>query len=93
MTSGPQFKPCTDPPCKVHDTSAEEVSLHPRNGDGFHSSEKEKQASEPLVNEHNLNNDNPSLSNWSIDPQNPTNWSSTRKWTTIILLVATNFIA
>ncbi|KAF7949915.1 uncharacterized protein EAE97_003424 [Botrytis byssoidea] len=93
MTSGPQFKPCTDPPCKVHDTSAEEVSLHPHNGDGFHSSEKEKQTSEPLVDEHNLNNDNPSLSNWSIDPQNPTNRSSTRKWTTIVLLVVTNFIA
>ncbi|TGO49249.1 hypothetical protein BCON_0216g00230 [Botryotinia convoluta] len=93
MASAPQLTPCTDSPCEVYDTSAEEVSLHPSNGDVFHSLEKEKQTSEPLVNGHDLNNDNPSLSNWSIDPQNPTNWSSMRKWTTIILLVVTNFIA
>ncbi|TGO89293.1 hypothetical protein BPOR_0116g00190 [Botrytis porri] len=93
MAAGPQRTPCTDSPCDVHDTSAEEISLHPSNGDGFHSLEKEKQTTEPLVNEHDLNNDDPSLSHWSIDPQNPINWSSMRKWTTIILLVVTNFIA
>ncbi|KAF7958600.1 hypothetical protein EAE96_002140 [Botrytis aclada] len=93
MTSGPHLIPSTDSPCEVHDTSAEKVSLYPSSGDAFHSSEKEKQTSEPLVTEHDVNNDNTSLSYWSIDPQNPTNWSSMRKWTTVILLVVTNFIA
>lgn len=93
MTSGSQLTPCTNSLCEVHDTSAEEVSLHPSHGNVIHSSENEKQASELLATGHDFNNDNPSLSNWSIDPQNPTNWSSTRKWTTIILLVVTNFIA
>ncbi|KAK6614377.1 major facilitator superfamily transporter [Botrytis cinerea] len=93
MTSGSQLTPCTNSLCEVHDTSAEEVSLHPSHGNVIHSSENEKQASELLATGHDFNNDNPSLSNWSIDPQNPTNWSSPRKWTTIILLVVTNFIA
>ncbi|KAM3075818.1 hypothetical protein ACMFMG_007945 [Clarireedia jacksonii] len=30
---------------------------------------------------------------WEDDPQNPMNWASLRKWTTLMILIVTNFVA
>lgn len=93
MASELQLNAGTNANGEVNITHLEVTSLHPSDNDDFRSLDKEKQTPEPLVTERDLDNYDPTSSNWLIDPQNPINWSSTRKWTTVSLLVVTNFIA
>ncbi|ESZ98417.1 hypothetical protein SBOR_1198 [Sclerotinia borealis F-4128] len=74
-------------------TNPEAAFLQSSDNDVFQSSDKEKQTSEPLLTEGDLDSHDLTSSNWLSDPQNPINWSSMRKWTTVYLLVITNFIA
>lgn len=90
MSSRLPLTPGTDPIGEVHITVTEVSSLNPLNDDVL---DKKKQITEPIMHEHDLKNHDLTTINWSVDPQNPINWSPIRKWTTVSLLVITNFIA
>ncbi|KAA8576535.1 hypothetical protein EYC84_006643 [Monilinia fructicola] len=93
MTPQPPLNSGAESASEIHIKSMEATLHHCLDSTVLNSTGKEKQTSDQLVIERDLSNHDLTPSAWLSSLQNPINWSPMRKWTTISLLVITNFIA
>ncbi|KAB8302655.1 hypothetical protein EYC80_006019 [Monilinia laxa] len=93
MTSQPPLISGAESASKLHIMSTEATLHCYSDSTVLNSSAKEMHTSDQRVIESDLSNHDLTRSDWLSPLQNPINWSPMRKWTTVFLLVITNFIA